>query len=114
MRQLLLNLPPSLDGFIADQDDGIDWIAPPPDDCEIPADSADLMLQEIPIWPLKSRHHADSASEALRIVHSEPMAALGAHSVLVVQSFAHFIIRWPGLAWLGTGFCLLPAADLEC
>ena len=35
----------------------------------------------------KSRHQADPVSEALRIVHSEQLAALGAHSGLVVQSF---------------------------
>jgi dihydrofolate reductase len=31
MRQLLLNLTTSLDGFIADRDEGIDWIQPMPD-----------------------------------------------------------------------------------
>ena len=41
MRQLLLNLTTSLDGFIADSDEGIDWIQPPPD--EIPADYLELM-----------------------------------------------------------------------
>ncbi len=41
MRQLLLNLTTSLDGFIADSDEGIDWIQPPPDD--IPADYLKLM-----------------------------------------------------------------------
>lgn len=41
MRQLLVNLTTSLDGFIADSDEGIDWIAPPPD--EIPADYLELM-----------------------------------------------------------------------
>lgn len=34
MRQLLLNLTTSLDGFIADPDGGIDWIQPFPDDGE--------------------------------------------------------------------------------
>jgi dihydrofolate reductase len=41
MRQLLLNLTTSLDGFIADTDEGIDWIQPPPD--EIPAEYLQLM-----------------------------------------------------------------------
>lgn len=41
MRQLLLNLTTSLDGFIADSDEGIDWIQPPPED--IPADYLELM-----------------------------------------------------------------------
>lgn len=34
----------------------------------------------------KSRPQADPVSEALRMVHSEQLAALGAHSGLVVQS----------------------------
>ena len=41
MRQLLLNLTTSLDGFIADSNEGIDWVQPPPD--EIPADYLELM-----------------------------------------------------------------------
>lgn len=41
MRQLLLNLTTSLDGFIADAEEGIDWIAPPP--AEIPGDYLQLM-----------------------------------------------------------------------
>jgi dihydrofolate reductase len=41
MRSLLLDLTTSLDGFIADSDEGIDWIQPPPD--EIPADYLALM-----------------------------------------------------------------------
>jgi len=43
MRKLLLNLTTSLDGFIADEREGIEWIAPPPDDLEIPADYSELM-----------------------------------------------------------------------
>lgn len=41
MRRLLLNLTTSLDGFIADKDEGIDWILPPP--AEVPADYLALM-----------------------------------------------------------------------
>lgn len=41
MRQLLLNLTTSLDGFIADVDEGIDWIQPP--SAEIPPDYLELM-----------------------------------------------------------------------
>lgn len=44
MRPVLLNLTTSLDGFIADRDDGIDWIQAPPEAPEaIPADYLDLM-----------------------------------------------------------------------
>ncbi len=45
MRPLLLNLTTSLDGFIADCDEGIDWIQPPPDhaSAEFPADYLELM-----------------------------------------------------------------------
>jgi dihydrofolate reductase len=41
MRQLLLNLTTSLDGFIADSDEGIDWIQSPSDD--VPSDYLELM-----------------------------------------------------------------------
>jgi dihydrofolate reductase len=41
MRRLLLNLTTSLDGFVADSDEGIDWIQPPPE--SIPADYLELM-----------------------------------------------------------------------
>lgn len=41
MRRLLLNLTTSLDGFIADSDDGIEWILPPPE--EVPADYVELI-----------------------------------------------------------------------
>lgn len=41
MRPLLLNLTTSLDGFIADAEEGIGWIQPPP--AEIPADYLELM-----------------------------------------------------------------------
>jgi dihydrofolate reductase len=41
MRSLLLCLTTSLDGFIADSEEGIDWILPPPDD--LPQDYLDLM-----------------------------------------------------------------------
>lgn len=41
MRTLLLDLTTSLDGFIADADGGIDWIAPPP--AEVPPDYLALM-----------------------------------------------------------------------
>lgn len=41
MRQLLLDLTTSLDGFIADAEGGIDWIAPPP--AETPDDYLRLM-----------------------------------------------------------------------
>ena len=45
MRPLLLNLTTSLDGYIADRDEGIGWIQPPPDDAaaEYPADCLELM-----------------------------------------------------------------------
>jgi dihydrofolate reductase len=45
MRRLLLNLTTSLDGYIADSDEGIDWIQPPPEDTatEYPADYLELM-----------------------------------------------------------------------
>jgi dihydrofolate reductase len=44
MRQLLLNLTTSLDGFIADSTGGIDWIQPFPEDASgIPEDYLDLM-----------------------------------------------------------------------
>lgn len=45
MRRLLLNLTTSLDGFIADRDEGIDWIQAPPDDraVEYPGDYLELM-----------------------------------------------------------------------
>lgn len=44
MRELLLNLTTSLDGFIADADEGIEWIqAPPETDAGIPADYLELM-----------------------------------------------------------------------
>lgn len=45
MRTLLLDLTTSLDGFIADIHEGIDWIQAPPDDVptEYPADYLDLM-----------------------------------------------------------------------
>ena len=45
MRRLLLNLTTSLDGYIADPDEGIDWIQPPPDDAtaEYPPDYLELM-----------------------------------------------------------------------
>ena len=42
MRQVLLNLTTSLDGFIADPECGIDWIQPFPDD-GVPADYLELM-----------------------------------------------------------------------
>ena len=41
MREVLLNITTSLDGFIADRDGGIDWLTPPPD--EVPADYLELM-----------------------------------------------------------------------
>ncbi len=41
MRQVLLNLTTSLDGFIADPEGGIDWILPPP--AEVPQDYLELM-----------------------------------------------------------------------
>ncbi|MDA3937635.1 MAG: dihydrofolate reductase family protein [Actinomycetota bacterium] len=41
MRQVLLNLTTSLDGFIADVDGGIDWILPPP--ANVPKEYLDLM-----------------------------------------------------------------------
>lgn len=41
MRRLLLNLTTSLDGFIADSDEGIDWILPPPE--EVPAHYLELI-----------------------------------------------------------------------
>lgn len=41
MRELLLNLTTSLDGFIADAAGGIDWLAPPP--AQVPADYLELM-----------------------------------------------------------------------
>lgn len=43
MRQLLLNLTTSLDGFIADSGGGIDWIQPFPDASGIPGDYLELM-----------------------------------------------------------------------
>ena len=45
MRPLLLNLTTSLDGFIADRDEGIDWIQPPPGEAQAgpPADYLELM-----------------------------------------------------------------------
>jgi dihydrofolate reductase len=44
VRPLLLNLTTSLDGYIADRDEGIDWIEPPPDDLAgWPADYLALM-----------------------------------------------------------------------
>lgn len=45
MRRLLLDLTTSLDGFIADSNEGIDWIQAPPDDApvEYPADYLELM-----------------------------------------------------------------------
>ncbi len=46
MRPLLLNLTTSLDGFIADKDEGIDWIQPPPQEpaAAYPADYHELMV----------------------------------------------------------------------
>jgi dihydrofolate reductase len=41
VRNLLLNLTTSLDGFIADSDEGIDWIKAPAE--EVPADYLELM-----------------------------------------------------------------------
>jgi dihydrofolate reductase len=41
VRELLLNLTTSLDGFIADSDEGIDWIQAPPE--QVPADYLELM-----------------------------------------------------------------------
>jgi dihydrofolate reductase len=41
MRPVLLNLTTSLDGFIADANGGIDWLAPPPSD--VPEDYLALM-----------------------------------------------------------------------
>jgi len=44
VRQLLLNLTASLDGFIAEHDGGIDWIQPPPEDVDgVPVDYLALM-----------------------------------------------------------------------
>ena len=44
MRNVLLNLTTSLDGFIADAEGGIDWILPPPEGSDgVPADYLDLM-----------------------------------------------------------------------
>jgi len=44
MRRLLLNLTTSLDGFIADSDEGIEWIQPSPDQtAEYPPDYLELM-----------------------------------------------------------------------
>jgi hypothetical protein len=44
-RRLLLDLTTSLDGFIADSHEGVDWIQAPPDDApaEYPADYLELM-----------------------------------------------------------------------
>ena len=46
MRPLLLNLTTSLDGFIADKDEGTDWIQPPPQEpaAAYPADYHELMV----------------------------------------------------------------------
>jgi dihydrofolate reductase len=41
VRDVLLNLTTSLDGFIADSEGGIGWLTPPPDD--VPEDYATLM-----------------------------------------------------------------------
>jgi dihydrofolate reductase len=41
MREILLNLTTSLDGFIADREGGIDWLMPPP--VEVPAEYIELM-----------------------------------------------------------------------
>ncbi len=41
MRDVLLNLTTSLDGFIADRNGGIDWLMPPPDD--VPTEYPELM-----------------------------------------------------------------------
>jgi dihydrofolate reductase len=45
VRPLLLNLTTSLDGFIADRDEGIDWIQAPPDaaQADYPPDYLELM-----------------------------------------------------------------------